>query len=99
MKKIMVRFDLPGVTSHVYDAVWNDLRNAGYSNPDGLLYHASTQDGNDWVVVDIWESEAQFNSFAQTLLPILGRNNVPQIQPKVSPVYFEYSAARVAEAI
>jgi len=89
MKKVLVQFSFPGVTSKQYDQVWDELRKAGFDHPQGLVHHTSAQQGNNWIVVDVWESENHFKKFGETLMPILKKVNVPSIQPIVSPVYYE----------
>jgi hypothetical protein len=89
MKRILVQFDFQSVTSQQYDNVWKDLKTAGYANPHGLISHVSAEKPNGgWKVVDIWESEDAFQTFGQTLMPILANNNVPLVQPEILPVYW-----------
>jgi hypothetical protein len=38
-------------------------------------------------VFDVWESEAQFQNFGATLLPILADVGVDPGQPQVSPIH------------
>ncbi len=87
----MVQFNTPGMTAKQYDQIWADLRAAGQENPKGLLYHVGAQDGNNWVVVDTWESEEAFNEFGKTLIPLLSKNGVQENQPKVLPLHNEYT--------
>jgi hypothetical protein len=50
----------------------------------GLLAHIAGQGANGFRVVDVWESEESFNSFGQTLLPILedlGIDTKPEVYP------------------
>ncbi|GAO42033.1 hypothetical protein [Flavihumibacter petaseus] len=89
MKKVMVQFTSPGMTSKQYDQVWDELRKAGQEHPDGLLHHVGAQQGNNWVVVDVWESEERFNKFGETLMPILKKIGVNFAPPVITPVYFE----------
>jgi hypothetical protein len=89
MKQVVVHFNFPNVSLQQYDAVWNDLRAAGHSQPKGLISHvgAATPDGG-LLVVDVWESEEAFNEFGKTLMPLIARQDIPMIQPKVFPVHF-----------
>lgn len=90
MKKVLVQFNIPGWTAKQYDAVWADLRAAGYSNPKGLLWHGGGAYGNNWLVSDVWESEEDFNKFGEVLLPFLAKHGAPQVPPAIAPLYYEY---------
>ena len=90
MDKIMVYFDFPQVTVEQYDKVWEELRNAGHSNPKGLLYHAGAKKGNGVVVVDIWESQEKFEEFGKTLMPIMEKSGAQIVQPVILPLHNEY---------
>ena len=63
---IVMRFS--GVGSDKYDAVMNELGlplgDVGGDWPEGLISHAagSAQDGG-WIVVDVWQSQEQFDQF------------------------------------
>ena len=87
----MVYFNLPGVSLQQYDQAWSDLRAAGYSHPQGLLHHAGAHDGNDLIVVDVWESADAFGKFGETLVPILAKNGMPNVPPTILPLHYEYS--------
>jgi hypothetical protein len=79
------------MTAKQYDQCWDELRKAGLENPPGRIYHVGAQQGNNWVVVDVWESLEQFNKFGETLVPILNKVGVTQLQPVMTPVYYELS--------
>ena len=68
-----------------YDQVRKELEAAGLGTPPGLLSHVAARKGNGYLVVDVWESEAAFDRFAQTLGPLLenagGRGAPPQVYP------------------
>ena len=87
----MVQFNITGMTAKQYDQSWEDLRAAGQKNPKGLIHHVGAQQGNNWVVVDVWESEEAFTKFGETLGPILAKNGVAQAQPVITPVHYELS--------
>jgi hypothetical protein len=91
LKKVMVQFDFPNMTSKQYDQVWEDLRAAGHENPKGLIHHVSAQTDKGLKVVDVWENADKFNEFGQTLMPILTKNGITPTQPIVSPLHYEYS--------
>jgi hypothetical protein len=90
MKKVIAQFNFPGMTAKQYDQAWVELRAVGQSNPKGLLHHFGGQQGNNWVVVDIWESVEAFNKYGETLLPILAKLGVAKIPPVLTPLHYEY---------
>ncbi|UEG49378.1 hypothetical protein LK994_12120 [Ferruginibacter lapsinanis] len=89
MEKVIVQFSFPGVTAKQFDQAWDAIRNAGYEHPAGLIHHVAGQQGKNWVVVDVWESEEAFMKFGETLMPILNKIGIPQVAPLITPVYFE----------
>ena len=91
MKKIMVQFNIPDMTAKQYDQAWEDLRAAGQAHPKGLIHHVGVQQGNNWVVVDVWESAEAFTKFGETLMPILNKLGVAQVPPVITPVHYELS--------
>ena len=91
MEKVVVYFDMPGMTASQYDQIWQDLRATGHESPKGLLYHVGAATTNGWMVVDVWESAGHFNEFGKTLMPILVKNGVPPVEPIVLPVHYLYS--------
>ena len=89
MKKVIIRFDFPNVNQKQYDNVWKELRASGNANPKGLISHvgAPKPDGG-WIVVDIWESEEAFKEFGNVLMPIIQKQDIPLIPPKIYPARF-----------
>ena len=96
MKKQIVQFNFPGMTAKQYDQAWEEVRKAGHSNPEGCIYHVGGQQGNNWVVVDVWESIEAFNKYGEILMPILTKLGVALVQPVITPVYFEYTGVEEA---
>lgn len=91
MQQVLVQFDFPTGTKQQYDNVWKDLKAAGHEHPKGLSYHVGAEQVNGgWMVVDVWESEEAFRAFGNVLQPLLEKNDIPLIQPKVLPVYNIY---------
>ena len=56
-----------------YDECIKLLRKAGASNPAGRSYHAAFGPKDKMMVFDVWTSQAAFDKFGKTLMPILGR--------------------------
>ena len=84
------------MTSKQYDQAWEEVRKAGHSHPKGCISHVGGQQGNNLVVVDVWESVEAFNKYGETLMPILGKLGVTQVQPVITPVHYEYSGVETA---
>jgi hypothetical protein len=98
MKKIIAYFQFTDVTEAQYQAVWNDLRAAGMASPEGLLHHVGGMEGsNGCFVCDVWESAEAFQNFGSTLMPLLVKNGIPPVEPKILPVSYEYNKAEVLE--
>jgi len=93
MGKQLVQFNIPGMTARQFDQCWDELHKAGIDIPQGLIHHTACQQGNNWVVVDVWESLEEFNKFGETLMPILKKAGIAEVPPVITPVYFELSGA------
>ena len=82
---------LDGVTQEQYDAVMGNLDLKGPSNPDGsddwpdgVIAHYAGPTPGGWGVVDVWESQAHFDTFlADRLGPAMAAAGVPE--PIVTP--------------
>lgn len=79
---ITIKFQFPGVTALQYDEACR-LANVSQSNlPDGLVFHCASLTDGGLMVVDVWESEEQFRTFGERLMPAiqqLGIEGHPQI--------------------
>lgn len=97
MERIIVQFNIPGMTAQQYDQTWAELRKAGQTHPHGLHHHAAGQQGNNWLVVDVWESAEAFQKFGETLMPILQRLGIPtdQTAPVITKLHNEYEGAAI----
>ena len=92
---IMVLFECPGMTQAHYDTAAKRLTNGGTlrslanwpAEAKGLLSHVAGPTPNGWLVVDVWESEADLMKFSAVLQPILKEIGFPDIQPQVIPAY------------
>ena len=93
MKKVVVRFDFPNVSQQQYDNVWEELRTTGNDHPKGLIFHVGAPVTGGWMVVDVWESEEAFKNFGSVLMPILSRQDIPEMQPTIVPAHFVYEGS------
>ena len=93
MKKVIIRFDFPNVNQKQYDNVWKELRSSGNDHPKGLIFHVGGPTPNGWMVVDVWESEDAFKNFSTILMPIIARQDIPNVQPTILPAYNVYEGS------
>ena len=70
-----------------YDDTIKRLEEAGAGAPPGRLYHVAMEADGLIQVFDVWESEATFQAFGKTLLPIMKDLEADPGQPQASPVH------------
>ena len=75
------------MTAEKYDECLKLLRKAGAGHPPGRSYHASFGPKDKIMVFDVWTSQAAFDKFGKTLIPILKQLGVDPGQPSVMPVH------------
>ncbi len=99
MKAIMLQITIAGLKAAQYNKVWEDLREAGHEHPKGLLNHYAGVTGENWLIIEIWESEEALNEFGKILNPLLEKNSVPKMQVIALDLYYTYeqTATRPAE--
>ena len=82
---------LPEGNAEFYDAVMEQLEWDTTEKPQGFVSHIAGPGPNGWTVVDVWESEADFNRFAETRLgPAMARatdGEPPQVEPRFFPIH------------
>jgi len=76
-----------GFTPDKYDAVVEQLAEAGAGAPKGRSYHVALESNGEIQVFDIWESQADFDAFGKTLIPILTGLGVELKEPMVANVH------------
>jgi hypothetical protein len=74
-------------TKEKYDEAIKRLDAAGAGAPEGRSYHVALESEGQIQVFDLWESQAAFEVFGQTLIPILSELGVDPGQPRVSAVH------------
>ena len=75
-----------GFTPAKYDETLSRLEAAGAGAPAGRIFHAALESNGLIQVFDVWESQASFEAFGATLLPIMDELGVDPGQPNVAPV-------------
>jgi hypothetical protein len=83
---------LSGMSTDKYRECTERLKKAGAAHPPGRSYHAAFGPPDKLAVFDVWSSQAAFDKFGQTLMPILqelgvdaGQLSVLEIHKVVKP--------------
>lgn len=84
---IGIYFNPESMSAEQYDDVIARLDKAGAGKPAGRLHHVCFGSGSKLQVFDIWESQAAFDKFGETLGPILQEVGLEPGQPMVEPVH------------
>ncbi len=87
MSQILVIFETPNMTAEQYNLVDNDLRAMRFSKPDGRIFHVAAATENGWYITDVWQSTELLDQFSKVLIPILEKNGVQPVQPRIYPVH------------
>ena len=83
---IGIYFAPTAMSAAKYDECIKLLKKAGAGNPAGRSYHASFGPKDKLMVFDVWTSQAAFDKFGKTLVPILQQLGI-DTQPSVMPVH------------
>lgn len=75
------------MSAQTYDTCIARLRQAGAAHPKGRVYHAAFGPKDSLAVFDVWTSQAEFDAFGQTLMPILQALGVDAGQPQVMEIH------------
>ncbi len=76
-----------GFTPEKYNSAIKKLEAAGAGSPKGRTYHCALESNGAIQVFDIWESQADFDAFGTTLVPILAELGVELKEPMVATVH------------
>jgi hypothetical protein len=69
-----------------YDECMRKLEAAGAAAPKGRSYHSCFGEGDKLMVFDIWDSQADFEAFGATLMPILASIPIDPGQPDIMQI-------------
>jgi hypothetical protein len=83
----VVRFTPPSLTSQQYDEVIKRLEAAGQGSPQGRLFAVAFGPADALRVSDIWDTQENFDRFAQTLMPLLQELGIDPGTPEFIPAY------------
>ena len=75
------------MSARQYNDCIKRLQKAGAGHPAGRVYHACFGTPESLAVFDVWTSQAAFDAFGQTLMPIMQQIGVDPGQPSVMPVH------------
>ena len=84
---IGIYFAPPSMSVAQYNECITLLRKAGAGNPAGRSYHAAFGPADKIMVFDVWTSQAAFDKFGRTLMPILQQLGLDAGQPSVMPMH------------
>jgi hypothetical protein len=80
-------FSPAGLSSAKYDECIKLLQKAGAGHPPGRSYHSSFGPNDKLMVFEVWTSQAAFDKFGKTLMPILQQLGIDPGQPSVMPMH------------
>jgi hypothetical protein len=84
---IGIYFSPPAMTAEKYNECIKLLKKAGAGHPTGRSYHASFGPNDKLMVFDVWTSQAAFDKFGKTLMPILQQLGVDSGEPTIMPMH------------
>ena len=76
-----------GFTPELYGDTIKKLEAAGAGAPKGRTLHVALETDGAIQVFDIWDSQADFDAFGETLMPILEEAGVVLNAPMVANVH------------
>jgi hypothetical protein len=82
-----IYFAHEGFTPEKYSSAIKQLEAAGEGKPKGRTYHCALESDGAIQVFDIWESQADFDAFGPTLMPILAELGVGLKEPMIATVH------------
>jgi hypothetical protein len=82
-----IYFPLSGMSVEKYKECTKRLKQAGAAHPPGRSYHASFGSSDKLMVFDVWTSQAAFDKFGKTLMPILQQVGVEPGQPSIMEIH------------
>lgn len=83
----VVRFAPPSLSSQQYDEVIKRLEAAGAGVPQGRLFAVAFGPTDALRVSDVWDTQENFDRFAQTLMPLLQELGIDPGTPKFIEAY------------
>lgn len=84
---IGIYFSPAAMSAEKYDECIKLLKKAGAGHPSGRSYHAAFGPKDKLMVFDVWSSQAAFDKFGKTLIPICQQLGIDPGAPTVMPVH------------
>ena len=84
---IGVYFGFTGLNAATYAECLKRLKKAGAGQPTGRSYHVSFGPADKLMVFDVWSSQAAFDRFGKTLMPILQQLGAAPEPPAVMAIH------------
>ena len=84
---IGIYFGVTGLSTTTYNECIVQLRKAGAGHPAGRSYHVSFGPPDKLMVFDVWSSQAAFDKFGKTLMPILASMGAQPDPPQIMPIH------------
>ena len=75
------------MSARQYNECVKRLEKAGAGHPPGRVYHACFGSPENLAVFDVWTSQAAFDKFGKTLMPIMEQIGADPGQPTVMSVH------------
>jgi hypothetical protein len=75
------------MSARLYNECISRLKKAGAGHPAGRVYHACFGSPDNLAVFDVWTSQAAFEAFGKTLMPIMDQLGVDPGPPTVMPIH------------
>jgi hypothetical protein len=95
---IGVYFSPAAMSAEKYDECIELLRKAGAGHPNGRTYHVCFGPSTGLSVFDVWTSQAAFDKFGKTLMPIMQQIGVDAGQPQIVPIHKVITRPKAAPA-
>ncbi len=83
----LVRFTPTSLTAEQYDETIRRMQASGTWPPEGLDYHVCFGSDGNLRVSEIWDSQEQFESFGERLMPVLSEVGIEPGEPEVVAIH------------
>jgi hypothetical protein len=80
-------FGHTGLDVDKYNECMKRLKKAGAAHPAGRSYHSSFGPADQVMVFDVWTSQAAFDKFGKTLMPILQQLGAEPAPPDIMQIH------------
>ena len=80
-------FGQSGLDVDKYSECIKRLKKAGAAHPTGRSYHSAFGPADKLMIFDIWTSQAAFDKFGKTLMPILKELGAEPAPPSVMQIH------------